>query len=332
MKLLKFSLIAIMLLPSLLQAQSRMKVVDSFSLQGDGWWDYLTSGPDNKLYVSHGDQVNVIDKKTGKELAAIKDLSGVHGIALDVQSGKGFISNGRENDVVVFDTKNEQVRSKIKTGNNPDAIIFEPMSKTIITGNGRSNSLSVIDPVTMKIKATIDIGGKPEALVSDLEGNIYVNIEDKSEIAIVDIKTFKVKGRIKLLPAGEGPTGLAIDLKNKLLFVGCGNAKLLVVQLGNNSIIANISIGEDCDGVAYNAQSQTIYASCADGTLSVIKQTGNNKFQAEKAVVTVKGARTLALDEVTNTIYLSVANIADKKNDAGRYDVIPGSFKVLVVR
>ncbi|SEW43838.1 YncE family protein [Chitinophaga arvensicola] len=321
-----------LLLPAFLQAQTGAKVVNTFSVPGDGRWDYLTSGPDNKLYVSHGNQVNVVDKKTGQSLSVFNDLSGVHGIALDVANGKGFISNGKENNVVVFDLKTEGVVTKIATGNNPDAIMYEPVSKTIVTGNGKSNSLSVIDPVTLKVKATVNIGGKPEAIVSDLEGKLYVNLEDKAAIAVVDVHTFQVVRTIKLTPQGEDPAGLAIDVKNKLLFVGCGNEKLLVVQLSNDAIIAALPIGEDCDGVAYNAHTQTIYASNADGTLNIIHQTGAKQFKAEKALITQKGAKTLALDESTNSVYLSVAGFTKEKDAAGRAGVVPGTFKVLVVR
>lgn len=332
MKPSRLSLVALLLLPAFLQAQTGMKVVNTFSVPGDGKWDYLTSGPDNKLYVSHGTQVNVIDKKTGKPLSVFNDLSGVHGIALDVHNGKGFISNGKDNNVVVFDMKTSAVLSKVVTGTNPDAIMYEPMSKTIVTGNGKSKSVSVIDPVTLKVTATVDIGGKPEAIVSDQEGKLYVNLEDKAAIAVIDVKTWKVVRTIKLAPHGEDPAGLAIDVKNKLLFVGCGNQKLLVVQLSNDAVIAAIPIGEDCDGVAYNAHTQTIYASNADGTLNIIKQTGPKQFKAEKALITQKGARTLAVDESTNSVYLSVADLTKEKDASGRAAVVPGTFKVLVVR
>ncbi len=172
-------------------------------------------GPDKKLYVSHGTQVNILDQLTGDSTGVIPNTTGVHGIAFDA-NGKGYTSNGRLNTVTVFEVKTSAVLSQIPTGQNPDAILYEPFTKTIVTCNGRSHDLSVIDPVKGQVIATIALDGKPETAVSDENGKIFVNIEDKNKLTAVDMRT---KAVITSYPLGaDGPTGLAIDIKTKRLF------------------------------------------------------------------------------------------------------------------
>src|SRR5882757_2611812 len=168
-------------------------VAKTFHIASSGGWDYIAVGPgNNRLYVSHGTQVNILDQKTGDSVGVIPNTTGVHGIAFDAALGKGYTSNGRLNNVTVFDLKTNQVTGQIATGQNPDAIMYEPFSKTIITCNGRSKNLTIIDPVQNKVIDSVDVGGKPETAVTDGAGKIFVNVEDKSEIVAIDVKTFKV--------------------------------------------------------------------------------------------------------------------------------------------
>lgn len=178
-------------------AQSGYKIVNTFHIKSAGWWDYIVVH-ENRLYVSHGTQVNILDKKTGDSLGVITGTTGVHGIAFDAALGRGYTSNGRLNNVFVFDLKTDKILDSIMTGTNPDAIMFEPFTQTIITCNGRSNDLTLIDPKTNKATATIAVAGKPETAVSDGNGKLFVNIEDKSVIAVVDLKTMKMKDTWKL--------------------------------------------------------------------------------------------------------------------------------------
>lgn len=174
-------------------SQSTLKVGNVFHIKSGGGWDYiLADNASEKLYVSHGTQVNVLNKNTGDSLGVIPNTQGVHGIALVHSLSKGFTSNGRSNNVTVFDLNSLQVVDSIATGQNPDAIFYDDFSKKIITCNGRSHDISVIDPATDKMVSTIDVKGKPETAVSDGEGNVYVNNEDKSEIEVVDMKTMKL--------------------------------------------------------------------------------------------------------------------------------------------
>ena len=188
-------------------------------LEGDGGWDYLNADDaTGMLYVSHGKMVNVVDMSTGKSVATITDVNGVHGIAIAAEFNKGFISNGPDSNVTVFSTKDYSIIEKVKvTGKGPDAIIYEPFTKTIITWNGRTSNATVIDAKTDKVIQTIPLAGKPEAAVSDGMGKVFVNIEDKSEVCMINVKTWKVEQTWSIAP-GEGPSGLALDKETHRLF------------------------------------------------------------------------------------------------------------------
>src|SRR5882757_1312027 len=179
-----------------LQAQGGkpFHVVKTFHIASGGGWDYIAVGPgNNRLYVSHGTQVNILDETTGDSIGVIENTTGVHGIAFDKANGKGFTSNGRINNVTVFDLKTNAVIAQVPTGLNPDAIMYEPFSKKIITCNGRGKNLSIIDPVSNKLIDSVAVGGKPETAVSNGAGKVYVNVEDKNEIVVVDMKTSSVE-------------------------------------------------------------------------------------------------------------------------------------------
>jgi DNA-binding beta-propeller fold protein YncE len=313
-------------------AQQDVHIVNTFHIASTGGWDYLTVSPvNNWLYVSHGTQVNVLNKTTGDSVGIIENTTGVHGIAFDAANKKGFTSNGRLNSVTVFDINTNKLLAQIATGINPDAIMYEPFSKKIITCNGRSKNLSIIDPVENKLLDSIDVGGKPETAVSDGEGKLFVNIEDKNEIVVVDIKTFKVMHHWPVAP-GEGPTGLAIDKKTKRLFAGC--EKLLVVlDAVSGNTVDKIIIGDGCDGVAFDEATNNIYtANGADGTVSVIHEDAPSKFSLVQTVTTKKSARTITLDQQSHLIYLPAADLEmPEPGQKGRPKMKPGTFQILVV-
>ncbi len=314
------------------QSITGLHVIKTFHIASAGGWDYLKIGPMNDwLYVSHGTQVNILNKTNGDSAGVIENTTGVHGIAFDISNKKGFTSNGRLNTVTVFDMNTNKVLAQIETGQNPDAINYEPFSKKIITCNGRSKNLSIIDPVKNKVIDSVDVGGKPEEAVSDGMGKLYVNIEDKNEIVVVDTKTFKVINHWSLAP-GEGPTGLALDNSTKRLFAGCDKL-LIVLDATNGTIVDKLTIGEGCDGVVFDAATKNIYTSNGgEGTLSVIHEESAAKFVVVEKVITKKGARTIALDPQTHFIYLPTADFeVAEPNQKGRPKMIPGTFQVLVV-
>ncbi|MFM9909354.1 MAG: YncE family protein [Chitinophagaceae bacterium] len=314
------------------QPVTGLQVINTFHIASAGGWDYLEVGPVNDwLYVSHGAQVNIINKKNGDSVSIIENTTGVHGIAFDVVNKKGFTSNGRINTVTVFDMNTNRVLGQIATGQNPDAIMYEPFSKMIITCNGRSKNLTIIDPVKNKVIDSVAIGGKPETAVSDGMGRLFVNNEDKNEIVVVDTKTFKVLHHWSIAP-GEGPTGLAIDKSTNRLFAGCEKL-LMVVDAANGKVIDKITIGDGCDGVAFDPSTNTIFTSNgADGTVTVIHEETANKFIVIDNIVTKKGARTITLDKQSHLLYLPTAEFeASVPNQQGRPKMIPGTFQVLVI-
>jgi YVTN family beta-propeller protein len=307
-----------------------LKVIKTFHIQSGGGWDYIAVH-NNKLYVSHSTQVNILDENTGDSLGVIPNTTGVHGIAFDDVLNKGFTSNGKLNNITVFDVSTGKITGHIPTGQNPDAIMYEPFSKKIITCNGTSKDISVIDPQTEKVVATIYVGGKPETAVSDNEGNIFVNIEDKNEIVKVDMKTFKAAARWPLNGA-EGPTGLAIDRSTKRLFAGCDKL-LVILNEENGSVVIKLPIGDGCDGVAFDPSTKTIYTANGEGNLTAIKENDENNFSVVGNFTTKRGARTIAIDEKTHTLFLPTADFDDTiKTANGRPAMVPGSFQVLVIQ
>ena len=313
------------------QSSPSLKVIKTFHIASDGGWDYLAVGPSNKLYVSHSIQVNILDKTSGDSLGVIANTNGVHGIAFDVDNGKGYISNGRSNDVTVFDLKTDKEISRIPTGENPDAIMYDSYSKMIITCNGRSKDLSVINPQTQRVIATIPVGGKPETAVSDNAGNWFVNIEDKNEIVEVNSKSLTVGKHWSLAPA-EGPTGLAIDRNSKRLFAGC-DKKLAVIDYTSGKIVTTLPIGDGCDGVAFDDRTKTIFTSNGEGTMTVIKEASADSYKVSGNVQTKRGARTITIDPATQTLYLPASDLEKQPTaGAGRPKSIPGSFQVLVIK
>jgi YVTN family beta-propeller protein len=324
-------LILIIALPHIIFAQqSGFKVDKTFRIMSSGGWDYIAVGPNNnRIYVSHGTQVNILDETTGDSVGVIPGTTGVHGIAFAATLNKGYTSNGRLNNVTVFDLKTNQIISQIPTGQNPDAIMYDEFSKKIITCNGRSKDLSVIDPVTDKVVATIPVAGKPETAVSDGAGKIYVNIEDKSEISSINIATNTVEATWSLAP-GVGPTGLAMDKKTKRLFAGCDKL-LIVLDATDGKVVDKLLIADGCDGVCFDGGLKYVFASCGEGKLSIVEELSADKFKVLDNVETKRSARTSAVDEKTHMVFLPAA---DTENAVAgeRPKMIPGTFQVLVVK
>ena len=218
----------------------------------------------------------------------------------------------------------------IATGQNPDAIMYEPFSKKIITCNGRSNNLSIIDPMQNKTTDSVNVGGKPETAVSDGNGKIFVNVEDKNEIVVVDSKTFKVLNHWSIAP-GESPTGLAYDAKTKRLFAGCENM-LMVIDATNGKVVDKLKIGNGCDGVVFDPASKNIFTSNGEGTMTVVHEVNADKFIVVENIVTKKGARTIALDKATGRLYLPTADFETMQpGEKGRPKMKAGTFQILVV-
>ncbi len=336
----KLSILALALISSLCclaqNGVNQYKISNRFSLTGDGSWDYLTMDDSTHLlYISHGSEMQVLDVKTGKTVATIPDTKGVHGIALATGLNKGFISNGKDTSVTIIDLKTYQVVAKIKvTGNNPDAILYDKFSQRVFTFNGRSSNATVIDAITNKVIGTIALEGKPEFAVTDFNGKVYVNIEDKSKVCQINPLTMKVENTWPIAP-GEEPSGLALDNKNHILFSVCD--KLMVVMDAlTGKVITTLPIGDRVDGVAFDPAKNRAYSSNGDGTMTVVQEENDKTFKVLGNVKTQAGARTICIDKLTHKIYLPTAEsgetpAATKETPHPRPSIKPGSFVIIEI-
>jgi YVTN family beta-propeller protein len=318
-------------------AQTNYQISNKIHLEGNGGWDYLTMDDSaSRLFVSHGNVVQVVDLTTNTLLGTIPETKGVHGIALATDLNKGFISNGRDTSVTIIDLKTLQFIAKVKvTGNNPDAILYDPYSKKVFTFNGRSSNSTVIDAISNKVIATISLSGKPEFSVTDLKGKIYVNIEDKSAISEINTTTLKVEQTWSVAP-GEEPSGLAFDLKNHRLFSVCNNKLLVVVNSENGKVVTTLPIGENVDGVAFDPILKRVYSSNGEGTMTIVQEENENTFTVLENFKTQKGARTITLNSKTHKIYLPTAEYgetpaATAENPRPRATIKPNTFTILEI-
>jgi len=318
------------------QTEAGYKVQHTFHIGGSGGWDYISVNPEFKrIYVSHSTLVNIIDENTGDSVGVIPNTTGVHGIAFVNSIGKGFTTNGKLNSVTVFDLKTNKIIEQIKTGAGPDAIIYDEFSKKVIVCNGKGKELTIIDPSTDKVIDSIALGGKPETPATDNAGNIYVNIEDKNIVVHIDTKTFKIKDS---WPVGKGdsPSGLAIDVKYKRLFIGCGNKLMVVMNAENGNVITELPIGEGCDGTDFDPGTGNAFSSNGEGTITIIHEDNPSAFKVVANIPTKKGARTSTIDTQTHQLFLPVANFGDtppvtETVPHPRPKVIDGTFEILVV-
>ena len=311
------------------------QLINTYKLGGDGGWDYLTvDSASRRLYISRATHVIVIDTDSGKPVGDIPDTPGVHGIALASDLGRGFISNGREGTVTIFDLKTLKAITKVKAGENPDAILYDPASKRVFAFNGRSHDATAIDAAGGTVVGTIKLEGKPEFAVSDGQGKVFVNIEDKSQIDAIDPSKLEVKASWPLAPCRE-PSGLAIDRKNRRLFAGCDNKMMAVVDADTGKVVATTPIGDGVDANAFDPGTGLAFASCGEGVLTVVHEDSPAKFSVVDNVPTQEGARTMALDEKTHNVYLVTAKFGPPPaptadNPHPRRSILPDSFVVLV--
>ena len=320
------TLLLLALVGALAQAQnpSGYKVSRRITLGGEGGWDYLTFDSQARhIYIARATRVMVIDADSGKQVGEIPNTLGVHGVALVQKLGRGVTSNGKEDTATVFDLKTLAPIAKVKTGGKPDAILFDPFSGLVLTFNGNSSDATLIDPAKAEAVATIALPGKPETGVSDGKGKVFVNLENRSEIAVIDVAARKVLASWPLTGCEE-PTGLAVDLVNHRLFSGCHNATLVVMDTDSGRVVQTLAIGNGVDAAAYDQQAGLVFTSNGEGNISVIRQQGPDKYTSLANVPTQKGARTMALDPGRHVLY-TVANAA--ADASGK----PGAFELIVL-
>ncbi len=309
-------------------------LVNTFTLGGDGGWDYLaldTVG--HRLFVARQTRVMVVDPANGKVLAEIPGLNRAHGIAFAYEAGHGFATSGADSTVIMFDLKTLQVLGRTTVADDDDAILFDPSTRRIFTFNGDAGSASVIDPVSGKRIGTIDLGGKPEFGVTAGDGKLYVNLEDSSAVDEIDAATMKVTRRWSLAPC-QSPSGLAIDRAHHVLFSGCRNQVMAISDAAAGKLITTVPIGQGVDACRFDAGRQLAFASNGDGTLTVIHEETPAKFTVVANVATKRGARTMEIDEKTHRVFTVSADFgpapaptADRPRP--RPPVLPGTFALL---
>ena len=322
--------------PVFAQQTPHFALSNRIALGGEGGWDYLMVDPSGKqLFVSRGTHVQVVDLATLKQAGDIPNTNGVHGIAIVPDLKLGFTSNGRDSTLTVFDAATLATKGSVQIpSRGPDAILYDPESHHVFTMNHSGNSVSAIDPRSLSVISTTPIGGTAEAAVVH-NHMLYVNLEDKSEIAVVDTRNLQVEDHWSLAPCEE-PTGMALDAKNDRLIVGCGNKLMALVDAKSGKVVATAPVGSGVDGVAFDAALSLAFSSNGEGSVTVVRESTPNSLDVVETVPTQRGARTIALDPRTHTLYLSTAQFGQApaptaEQPRPRPPMVPGSFTVLVV-
>jgi DNA-binding beta-propeller fold protein YncE len=312
-------------------------VTRRIGVEGDTYWDYLTVDEGHRrLYVAHGTRVQVLDIDADTLVGEISNTPGVHGIALAPDLGRGFTSNGRAASVTIFDLRTLATLDSVKVlGENPDAIVYDSASRRVFTFNGRSHNATAIAAATGSIVGTVALDGKPEFAVADGAGRIFVNIEDRSEMSVIDPGALTVVSTWPLAGC-DSPTGLALDRAHRRLFVGCGNSRMVVVNGDSGGVVATLPIGAGVDATAFDRETQLAFSANGEGTVTVIAEETPDRYRVIENVPTERGARTLALDARTHRLFTATARLtppvpATDANPHPRPGIVPGSFVVLVL-
>ena len=311
-------------------------VAKTLKVGGPGSWDYVTVDAQNqRLYVTRTTHTQVLAAETGTVLADIAGQKRAHGVALVPKVGRGFISDGQDGSVSIFDLKSNEILGKIAAAADADGIIYDPASDRVLVSCGDANVLvgirPDIDPKSGKAEQ-VQLGGKPEFLAADGAGKVFVNLVDKAVVVVVDAKSMKVLERWPVAPAAQ-PVGLAVDPAKHHLFVGCRSRNLVVLSTTDGHILANLPIGASNDACAFDPASGDIFASCGDGTLAIARETSPEKFEIVQTLETRRGAKTMGLDPGTHTAYLPAVEYQEGAAAAGQRPAAkPDSFMILIAK
>jgi len=317
-------------------SQAAYHIIQRVPVSGDGGWDYVTCDSQaRRLYISHSTQTQVMDIDKLTVVGQVPATNGVHGIALAPELGRGFISAGRDNQVVIFDLKTFKSLGTVKTGDHPDAIVYDPASQRVFAFNGGSQSATIFNGATGELQVTLPLGGKPEFAVADGHGSVYLDLEDKSEIVKINTRAMNIDARWPTAPCEE-PSSIAMDVSTNRLFVGCENKRMVIVNAATGKIIKTVPIGEHVDATVFDPQAKVAISSNGDGTLSLVPETSADVYGDVQTVATERGARTLALDLATHRLFLPIASFGPPEKPTAdhphpRPSIVPGSFAILVV-
>lgn len=311
------------------------RVLQKELLGGEGSWDYLSIDSDaRRLYISRETRVLVVDLDTRKIVHQIEKTNGVHGIALVSEFNRAYTSNGRDNTVTAFDLKSYEKVGEASAGPKPDAIVYDKFSHRVFAFNNGGTSATAIDAALGTISGQIDLGGAPEFAVADGKGHMFVNLEDKSEVVEFDSTKLTVLNRWPLAP-GKTPTGLAMDLEHRRLFSTCRGSKTLVVlDADSGKIVASLPIGAGVDAAVFDPESQNVFASNGDGTLTIIHEDAPDAYHVSQNLTTQPGAKTMALDAKTHQIVLVAAETKpapENEPNKRKKTIVPGTFSLIIV-
>ena len=316
------------------QNASAYAITQTWTLGGSGGWDYLV--PDaarHRVYIGRTDRVMVVDTRTGKLVGEVKGIHGAHGAAIATSSGHGFATSGNDSSVIAFDLKTLAPLGKIHAAEDADAIIYDAVSNRVFTFNGDAHSSTVIDAAKMSLITNIDLGGKPEYGVSADDGKVYANLTDKAEVVEIDTKTLRVTRRWSTAPCAN-PVAMAIDIPHHRLFSGCRSGVTAVSDYRAGKVVATAPIGAGTDGAGYDAASGNVFASNADGTLTVMHQVSPDAYRVVQTLKTMTASRNMTVDPISHVLYIAGAKFETPAPGAPagqRPKVIDGSFVVLVV-
>jgi DNA-binding beta-propeller fold protein YncE len=312
---------------------SAYKITQTYALGGDGSWDYLvTDPPTHRVFIGRSNRVMVVDTNTGVLVGEVSGINGAHGTAIASSSGHGFATSGNDQSVVMFDLNTLKPLSRIPSAEDTDAIIYDPPSNRVFTFNGDGHSSTVIDPAAGRAMTTIPLGGKPEYGASAGDGKVYANLTDTNEIVEIDARSATVARRWPTAPCQQ-PVSMAIDPAHHRVFSGCRSGVLAVSDYQAGKVVTTMPIGAGVDGAGYDAAAADVFASAADGTLTVIHQDGADAYHVAQTLGTPMGSRNMGLDPATHRVFIAAATFTapPAAGGRGRPSVIPGSFKLLVV-
>ena len=333
-----FALIAASFAASGAPSDAPYGIAREYLLGGPGGWDLLTADPDHQhLFITRADRIMVVSTADGSLVGTIPDTAGVHGVALAANLGKGFSSNGRSDNVTVFDLQTLKPLETIAVkGQNPDVILFEAASGRLLTFNGRSQDISFIDPVKREVVAKLAAGGKPEFAVADGTGKVFVNIEDKAQILVFDARTAR-QIAVWQLAGCEEPTGLAMDAAHRRLFSVCSNEVMAITNADTGKGVATVKIGKGPDGAAFDPERGLVFSpNGGDGTLTIVREDDPDHYSVAATIATRKSARTIAFDATTHRVYLVSAEFGPApaptpEHPHPRGAVLENSFRLTVI-
>ncbi len=312
-------------------------ITHSYTLGGDGGWDYVVPDPaHHRVFVGRQNRVMVIDANDGTLIGEVSGINGAHGVAVAERAGHGFATSGSDSSVRMFDLKTFKVLGKIPAAEDADAVIYDAASNRVFTFNGDAHSSTVIDPVAGKLIKNVALGGKPEYGASAGNGKVYANLTDVSEVVEIDAKSLKVTRRWSTSPCKQ-PVAMAIDVQHHRLFSGCRSGVMAISDYRKGKVVATVPIGAGTDGAAYDPGTGDAFASNADGTLTVIHQDTPDTYHVVDNLKTTQGARNMGLDPTTHRVFVVGAKLrpvpaeSTAANPRRRPPMIPGSFMMMVI-